>query len=146
MEEVTKESLDDFGSGFQRATLDTKGRILLNKTIRGALKESFILNWGEVGQIEAYSLEAWKSLRAQTDKFDELGSSARMYNRLRFGRHVQVKLDPQGRLVIPSELRACAKITKEVIIISGTKYYEIWSPTEYDLAEQDPLNYMKSRR
>jgi len=146
MIDENSEDLESLDSGFQRSTIDDKGRLLFGKQIRASTGNSFVLNYGEVGQLEAYAIEEWRSLKKSLGEFDRFGSSGKMYQRLRYGRHVVVKLDPQGRGVIPSDFRELAKIKKEVFILTALNCVEIWAPAEYLEAERDPENYMKGRR
>jgi MraZ protein len=146
MIEESSEDLVGLDSGFQKSTIDDKGRLLFGKQIRAYTGNSFVLNYGEVGQLEAYSIEEWRSLMKSLGEFDRFGSSGKMYQRLRYGRHILVKLDPQGRVVLPSEFRDLANIKKEVFILGALNCVEIWAPDEYLEAERDPLNYKKARR
>ena len=54
------------------------------------------------------------------------------YNRVFLPSAVTVSVDPQGRIVIPPNLRNKVGIAKKALIIGVGEWVEIWSPDKYN--------------
>ena len=52
----------------------------------------------------------------------------------------EVEVDVQGRIVVSSELRDYAGITKEVVIGGNGNKIEIWDKAEFDKANSPDIN------
>lgn len=50
---------------------------------------------------------------------------------------VHVKLDSQGRIIIPSDLREYAEIGERASILGVVDHVEIWSTTKWDAARPE---------
>ena len=51
----------------------------------------------------------------------------------------RVKLDKQGRIYIPAELKERVGIDRDVELVGSVKRFEIWNPKELDKYEQQDL-------
>lgn len=51
----------------------------------------------------------------------------------------RVKLDKQGRIYIPAELKERVGIDKEVELVGSVRRFEIWDPKELDKYDQQEL-------
>ena len=124
--------------GEYKHNLDSKNRIFIPSKLRDELGESFIVA-KDIREtcLKVYSLEGWenyiKPLREQKRSLSE-----------KILRHLhaslaQVMPDGQGRIVLPPELIAYAKLEKNVVVVGCCDYAEIWSEQIYEdmKAEQD---------
>ena len=55
--------------------------------------------------------------------------------RLFFSRFTPVECDPQGRIVIPAEIKDAAGLAQEVVVVGASRRIEIWSAPEWDAYE-----------
>ncbi|MCR4324943.1 MAG: cell division/cell wall cluster transcriptional repressor MraZ [Candidatus Curtissbacteria bacterium] len=101
-------------------------RIALPKKIRDYLATSeVILSFGFEKCIFGFDIKTWEkeSEKRLGDPITE--RSARDVRRFFFSSAKHIRLDYQGRLVIPSDLLDYAKIQKPVIVGAGD-HFEIW--------------------
>lgn len=110
-------------------TLDAKGRVNVPSKMRDHLGEHFILTKGLDGCLFVYAMEEWACLE---DKIKALPmSKARTLQRFLFSGAVDVELDKQGRIVIPTNLRDYAGLTKDIMIIGASTRAEIWDKDQW---------------
>lgn len=109
-------------------TLDPKGRVILPKPVREQLGPDFVMMIGDMHQIECFSVEDWNKRIDQLESAGEPESGALDLMRETFSTaHYENNCDPQGRVVIPRELRILAEINDEVRIRAFGNNVEIWS-------------------
>ena len=122
--------------GEYKHNLDTKNRIFIPSKLRDELGESFIVAKDiRESCLKVYSLEGWeeyiKPLREQKRSLSE-----------KILRHLhaslaQVTPDGQGRIVLPPELIAHAKLEKNIVVVGCCDYAEIWSEQIYESMKQE---------
>lgn len=98
---------------------ETNGQLLLNK--------------GRDNTIEVHPLVEWE--RFENDILLRLSKFHPDPLRLRRSLQanvVMVKLDNQGRILIPSQYKEYAKIDKEAIISGVGNFFEIWNPENFE--------------
>lgn len=128
--------------GSAQTKVDPKGRLKLPTEIRRTLEE----RWGTEVFLTSvagdcahlYPLPVWEELEARLAK---VPSSDRTKQRFlervnHFGQ--QLRLDSQGRVVVPPILRASAGISGDVVVSGRMDYLEIWNRERFDkkLAEE----------
>lgn len=113
-----------------------KGRVAIPTAFRRVLPADtngqLYLNKGRDNTIEAHPLIEW-------ERFEDeilLRLSKFQPDPLRIRRNLQanvimVKLDAQGRILIPNHFKEYAKIEQEAIICGVGNYFEIWNPTNF---------------
>lgn len=101
-------------------------RVALPKKIRDYLaKSEIVLSFGFERCLFGFDTKAWaKEATKQTD-LPIIDKSARDIRRFFFSSATVVKLDDQGRFVIPNALLQYAQIAKPIIIGAGD-HFEIW--------------------
>lgn len=55
--------------------------------------------------------------------------------RLLYARFTPVECDPQGRIVIPAEVKAAAALPQDVVLVGANRRIEIWSAEAWDRYE-----------
>lgn len=101
-------------------------RVALPKKIREYLATSeIILSFGFEKCVFGFDTQAWKKESAQRLSEPLTDRSSRDLRRLFFSTAESVRLDDQGRFVIPGYLLEYAQIEKPVIIGAGD-HFEIW--------------------
>ncbi len=106
-------------------------RIALPKKIRDYLATSeIILSYGFEKCIFGFDTEAWQQESQKQLEVSLSERSGRDIRRFFFSSAVIIKLDDQGRLVIPSDHVHYAEITKPIIIGAGD-HFEIWNEAHW---------------
>jgi MraZ protein len=124
--------------GQHRYQMDAKGRIALPSRFHDAFGKSMFLILGRDAGLWAYAEEDWNRV---TDRIDSSPLSTREErNRARtlFGHAERVKVDEQGRVVIPQFLRERAGLDREVVVLGVSDHLEVWPGAEWD-SQQDGL-------
>lgn len=112
-------------------TIDEKGRITIPAKFRAFLDTGMVATRGLDRCIVVYPTDAWKAL---VDKIMGLPSTPRPmreYARLIFSAAADLRVDRQGRILIPSVLYNYAEIDSEAIIIGMQDRFEIWQPKRW---------------
>ncbi len=113
--------------GEYRHTLDEKNRLLIPAKFRPFLEEGFVFLRGHPNCIYVIPMSIFEPVcrKLASLPFDDAKS---MRIRRYFGSAQEGRMDKQGRMVIPENLRRHAHIEKEVIIAGRFTHIEIWSP------------------
>ncbi|MCP3957087.1 MAG: division/cell wall cluster transcriptional repressor MraZ [bacterium] len=122
--------------GSSPAKIDDKGRLKVPTEFRRILEEShgrevFITSvMGRSAML--YPLQVWEDIER---RLAEVPSSDRAKQRFLervnyFGQ--QLRLDAQGRVVIPQILRDRAEVTGEVVVSGRIEHLEIWNRELFD--------------
>lgn len=101
-------------------------RVALPKKIRAYLaKDEIILSYGFESCIFGFDVASWQKEMAKQLSLPLHERRPRDIRRIIFATATSVKLDDQGRFVIPDNLQKYAKVAKPVIIGAGD-HFEIW--------------------
>ena len=118
---------------FQGATqinLDAKGRMAVPTRVRDPLTAGgtvkLVLTAHPDGCLLLYPQPAWEPIRAQVMAFPSLDRAFSVWKRLLVGFAEELEPDSAGRLLISSELRSFAKITRPVMFVGQGSHFEIW--------------------
>lgn len=115
-----------FMGEFQHS-VDAKGRLIIPAKLRDGLGERFIAT---KGLDKCLFVFPQKEFEAISEKLRGLGmgtSAARAFNRLFFSGATECELDPQGRILLPANLREYAAIEKDCVIVGVENRVEIWA-------------------
>lgn len=115
--------------------LDDKGRLAVPSRFRESLRGGLVLTRGIDRCIAAYPREAWDVLASKVDRLPMTDPHARQFRRMVFAEAVDLKLDSQGRVLVPANLREFAGIDRETIIIGVHASIEIWSPDRWSAVD-----------
>lgn len=121
--------------GRHEHNLDEKGRLAIPSRFRESLRDGVVLTRGIDRCIAAYPREAWDSLARQVNGLPMTDPHARQFRRMVFAEAVDLKLDGQGRVLVPSSLRDYAEIGREAVIIGVHASIEIWSPDRWSVVD-----------
>ena len=84
------------------------------------------------GCLLIYPRNVWLERREALAK---LGYAARVLQRIVLGSAVDLTIDSAGRLLIPSDLRVLAGLSKEVALVGLGTHFELWDAQK--LAQQE---------
>ncbi len=116
--------------------MDTKGRISLPSKLRPTEKQAkedneFILTKGLDGCLALYPTSEWQQIQQRLGELNFTQKDFRYFSRLLHSVAVNINLDRQGRLLIPSHLQQDAGINKEILAIGVYRWIEFWNPESY---------------
>ncbi|AQP54415.1 cell division/cell wall cluster transcriptional repressor MraZ [Vagococcus penaei] len=107
--------------------IDSKGRLIIPVKLREDLGQRFILTRGMDGCLFGYPLEEWTTLEKKIQEMPLSKKEARTFVRFFYSAAAECELDKNGRIIIPSNLREYAKLTKECRVIGVANRIELWS-------------------
>ncbi len=120
-----------FFMGTYTPKLDEKGRIFLPAKFRDQLAHGLVVTQGQENCLVVWPEETFmnEATRAQQSPMTQRG--ARDYARVFFAGAEQSIPDKQGRVGIPTQLRAYAGLEGEVVVIGVGDRLEIWDPRRW---------------
>ncbi|CAN5218104.1 division/cell wall cluster transcriptional repressor MraZ [soil metagenome] len=118
--------------GRHNHNLDAKGRLALPARFRDTLVEGVVVTRGFDPCLLVYPLDAWIPLAERVAVLSISDPDVRKLRRMLFADAVDVQLDGQGRVLIPSELRAYASIEREAVVVGVHTFIEIWTPETWE--------------
>jgi MraZ protein len=113
-------------SGEYEHTVDDKGRLIVPARFRPGLAEGLFVTRGLDGCLFVFPPATWRDLSEKMADLSLVQASARLFSRMIYS-GTECKLDKQGRILLPSPLRAHADIESEVVITGVDSRLEIWS-------------------
>lgn len=119
-----EESVGDFLKGEYLHSIDSKGRLIVPAKLRDELGETFVVTKGVDDCLFVYPQTEWEVLE---NKIKALPlSKSRNLQRFFFSSAIDCSLDSQSRILISSNLREYANLTKDVTVIGVSDRVEIW--------------------
>ena len=134
VEENVEDSQRAVFKGTYRHRIDAKGRLPVPAVFRRILAE------GGAGRVvvtlldqclAAYPSAEWSRLESQLAALPPFSRPVKAITRLLSSRAVECPLDVQGRILLPSALRAAAKLGREAVVAGVLNRFEIWEPTAW---------------
>ncbi len=122
--------------------MDPKGRLFIPAKLREELGDRFVITRGTGGCLFGFSFEQWTLFTEKLKALPLGDGSAQRVVRLLSAWATEVELDKQGRVLLSSNLRECAKLLKEATIIGATNRIEIWNREAWEAYyESDEMDY-----
>ena len=118
--------------GEYKHSIDAKGRIILPADFREELTDNFVITKGLANCLFLYTAEEWDKLSTKLRQLPLAKAEARAFVRFFFAGARQAECDRQGRFLVPANLRAHAKLQKDVVLIGISNRIEVWSKAEWD--------------
>jgi MraZ protein len=109
-----------------------KKRIALPKKFREILGEEVIVTRGYEDCVIVVNENQWKNLLEVFSDKPFTTSPVRDTRRFLIGGASEVKLDKQGRFVLPENLKEFANISKEVVFVGLVDWVEIWDKESWE--------------
>jgi MraZ protein len=126
--------------GASQLTLDGKGRLSMPSRHRDSLAAScdgrLTLTRHPDGCLLVYPRPTWEARREQ---IAQLPYSARALQRLLLGSATDVDLDTAGRVLVPTELRAAARLERDVMLLGMGAHFELWDTATLNQHERASL-------
>lgn len=115
-------------------TIDEKGRIAIPIKFRADLSNGAVVTKGFDNCLDLYTMEEW---RKKAEKISDLPVKARALQRQTLAAAMDVKIDKQGRVILPDYLRKYAGIDKKTIIAGLYSHLEIWDEDKWKKYKED---------
>ena len=93
---------------------------------RDPFKPGLVLSRGLDRCIWVYTLEGWRRFNSRLEELSPFQEAARRVQRAIYAGAFEAELDRQGRVLVPSPLRAYAGITQGVVILGMNDHLELW--------------------
>lgn len=124
-------------------TVDTKGRLIIPSKFRETLGDKFVVTKGLDGCLFVYDNAEWGAFEESLRALPLNRKDNRMFVRHFLAGAAEVEVDKQGRILIPSNLREFADITKDVVLIGAAGHIEIWSQERWTSLEEEDEESME---
>ena len=122
--------------GATRLSVDDKGRMVMPTRHRDRLRE---LSAGRVVVtvdrdqcLLIYPTPEWEQIERKLMALPSLQPAARDLQRLMVGHATDLEIDAHGRLLLPSELRTFAGLTRHAMLIGQGARFELWDEARWN--------------
>ncbi|MEA2064796.1 MAG: division/cell wall cluster transcriptional repressor MraZ [Patescibacteria group bacterium] len=115
--------------GEYQHNIDEKGRLAIPVKFRVELKRGAVVTRGLDNCLFLYTKEEWEKLAGKLSALPFSKSDSRAIGRLMLAGAMDVKIDKNGRVVLPDYLRRFANIKKRIIVAGLYNRLEIWDET-----------------
>jgi MraZ protein len=121
-----------FLTGEFRHALDDRGRVAVPARFRGRLAGGATLARWLDRCLGLFPQDEWEDLAGKLRALPLTNPRAREFARFMSSGAVEVELDRQGRVLVPSYLREYAAIESgEVVVVGALNRLELWSPARW---------------
>lgn len=118
--------------GEHKHSLDEKGRIAIPAKFRSEFKDGAIITRGIDSCLFVFNLSEWKTLVEKIKSLPLTGKESRAFSRLLIAGAVDVRLDGQGRVLIPDYLRNYAGLDSKAVLAGVDNRLEIWDVDKWE--------------
>lgn len=124
-------------TGTYECKMDAKGRLMLptalKKQLAPELQDGFVVKRAVFNAcLELYPMAQWDLLMQRMNKLNRFNKKNNDFIR-KFTAGVKlVEIDTAGRLLVPKDLMAFAKLEKEIVLSSAINIVEIWDKESYE--------------
>jgi len=108
-------------------SLDSKGRVAIPAKFRSKISGGAIITRGLDKCLFVFTKKDWDKLAGKLVELPLSQSNSRAFARLMLSGASDVRLDSQGRILIPDYLRKYAGITKAAKVIGVYNRMEVWN-------------------
>ncbi|MCH8049744.1 division/cell wall cluster transcriptional repressor MraZ [Patescibacteria group bacterium] len=112
-------------------TIDDKGRLAVPVKFRDDLAKGAVVTRGLDSSLFLLPLEEWGKLADKLAGLPLGQSNSRAFARLMLAGAMDVKLDQQGRFIVPEYLRTYARLKKSVVLVGVNTRLEIWDASTW---------------
>ena len=106
-------------------SIDTKGRVIIPAKYREELGENFVVTRGLDGCLFLYPQAEWQNFVEKLQKLPSNQNTRKMQRQF-LSKAMEVVLDKQGRILVPSLLREIAALKKDIVFVGMMNRVEVW--------------------
>lgn len=118
--------------GEYKHSIDEKGRVAVPTKFRGDLVKGAVVTRGLDTSLFLLPLEEWGKLAEKLSGLPLGQANSRAFARLMLAGAMDVKLDKQGRFIVPEYLRSYAGLKKKAVIVGMNTRLEIWDEDTWE--------------
>jgi len=118
--------------GEHRHTIDDKRRIALPAKFRRALGKKLVITRGLDSCLFVFSHTQWQKIVEKLNRLSVGQADSRAFGRYLFAGAAELEVDQLGRILVPSELAAHAKLSGRTVLIGVNDRCEIWNESMWD--------------
>lgn len=118
--------------GEYKHTIDPKNRMTIPSKFQGQLSDGAIITRGLDNCLFIFTNEEWKRVADQIKQQSFTTANARAFSRLMLAGAMDVKLDNQGRILIPGYLSDYAKLGQKVVVAGLYDRLEVWNEDAWE--------------
>jgi len=116
--------------------LDKKGRVSIPAPFRlvlaGQQSEGIVAYASPINPcIEACGMQRLMKSNQRIERFDPYSAERDAFSAMLFGDSVQMGFDTEGRVMLPPQLVAFAKLKEQVTIVGKGEIFELWEPKAF---------------
>ncbi len=112
-------------------TLDDKGRLFVPAKYREECRPGVVVTRGFERCLYIYTTDGWKTLASGLENLPPNKKDTRSFIRFLCSGATDLVPDRQGRILVPSFLRAFAGLNADVIVIGAYDHLEVWAADEW---------------
>jgi len=113
-------------------SIDNKGRVAIPAKFRSALVKGAVVTRGLDNCLFVYSKTEWTNLAEKLSSLPISQANTRAFSRLMLAGAMDVKIDGQGRIIIPDYLKKYAGMKKRAIIAGLYNRLEVWDEDRWN--------------
>jgi MraZ protein len=113
-------------------SIDEKGRLAVPTKFRSNLAKGAVVTRGLDSSLFLLPMEEWGKLSEKIGSLPLGQAKSRAFARLMLAGAMDVKLDKQGRFVIPEYLRDYASLKKGVVVVGVYSRLELWDKDTWE--------------
>ncbi len=120
--------------GRSKHTLDDKGRLAIPARFKESLKlkeQPCLVVTNYINCLWAFPKDAWRAIEDKIIELPLMDNDVNRFLRYFISGAQECPLK-QGRITLPPDLREIGKLDKEVMLVGGLKYFEIWDKGLWD--------------
>ncbi|MBI5561853.1 MAG: division/cell wall cluster transcriptional repressor MraZ [Deltaproteobacteria bacterium] len=120
--------------------IDPKGRLSIPSRFRETLRDRYdsrLVVTSYDGCLLAYPSAEWQILEEKVEQLPSFNKDTKAFLRFFYSGATDCPIDKLGRILVPQELRGCAKLDKDVVVVGAFKRIEIWDKTEWARVEAE---------
>jgi len=118
-------------------TIDNKGRLAVPVKFRTKLAEGAVITRGLDNCLFLYPRDEWQKMADKLSNLPISQANTRGFARMMLAGAMDVKIDSQGRVLVPDYLRRFANLKKEIIVAGLFNRLEVWDSTAWDKYRTD---------
>ena len=117
-------------------SIDEKGRLAVPTKFRSNLAKGAVVTRGLDSSLFLLPLEEWGKLSEKIASLPLGQARSRAFARLMLAGAMDVRLDKQGRFVIPEYLRDYPQLKKSVVVVGVHSRLELWDKDTWEAYRQ----------
>ena len=123
-------------------TLDNKGRLMIPAKMRNEAGGRLYILKGYEGSLSVYREADFQKLTSALDNLPYNQRDSRDVQRITLASVVELEVDAQGRIQLPSKLLSDYKISRSVVVVGVINHFEIWDASAWEnYLKQNEKNY-----